>query len=253
MAQVALAAKIAQHHATTLLCFRIGALAIGLLGVWLVQLIFEPSASFPPDSLWATAVLAPINIGCLFLLRRFYHVEGLTLPMAMGVRRPGIGKDIGWGILWFFVLNIPFYLVIVLVLFVLFGTDFAAMGTIWGEQDSSSTLSPWVLLTLAICSVIPFILFNAVAEELVFRGYCQQHLGIPQTTIILALVFGFQHIFFAPTPPAMLIFFCAFTVWGLIAAVIVRRQGRLFPVIIAHGIINTLMSLPALVLPFMMV
>ena len=44
--------------------------------------------------------------------------------------------------------------------------------------------------------------------------------------------------FLLPQPSGMLVYFAAFTVWGGIAAIIVTKQGRLLPIIIAHWMIN---------------
>ena len=62
---------------------------------------------------------------------------------------------------------------------------------------------------------------------------------------------GVQHILFAATVPGMLVYFVAFTVWGLGAAVIVSKQGRLFAVVIAHWIVNIMTSSPAIILPIL--
>lgn len=64
-----------------------------------------------------------------------------------------------------------------------------------------------------------------------------------------SLLFGLQHTLFAATVPGMLVFFVAFTLWGALAAVIVSLQRRLFPVVVAHWIINIFMSSPALLVP----
>lgn len=92
-------------------------------------------------------------------------------------------------------------------------------------------------------------------EELVFRGYgrlgIESRWGSAIAIATTSLLFGVQHIFFAASAPGMLVFFVAFTVWGLMAALIVRKQGRLFPVIVAHYIINILLSAPALVFPIL--
>ena len=69
-------------------------------------------------------------------------------------------------------------------------------------------------------------------------------IGVP------AAIYALQHVFYAPTPDAVVVFVAAFFVWGLGAGIIAHRQGRLLPIIVAHGLVNLLMTLPALVIPF---
>src|SRR5690625_7792639 len=93
-----------------------------------------------------------------------------------------------------------------------------------------------VLLGIALVSVVLFMVLIAPTEELVFRGYgmagLEPRLGITGAIIVTAVLFGAQHVLFAATLPGMLVFFVAFTVWGVLAVVIVQKQGRLFPVVI---------------------
>lgn len=153
-------------------------------------------------------------------------------------------------------LNVPFAAVIAGTVFALYGSDApAAFATLFFDPASSVQMGPAVLLVVSVVAVVPFMLINAPTEELVFRGYGLEGLasrwGGATAILVTSLAFGAQHVLFAATTPAMLIYFIAFTVWGLCAAIIVRRQGRLFPVVIAHWIVNIMMSSPAIVLPIL--
>jgi membrane protease YdiL (CAAX protease family) len=73
---------------------------------------------------------------------------------------------------------------------------------------------------------------------------------MPVAILIPAVLFGLQHAWYAPTPDAVLVYVCAFFVWGLGAGVIASRQRRLLPLIIAHFTVNLFTTLPALAIPF---
>ncbi|MGC3953155.1 MAG: CPBP family intramembrane metalloprotease [Propionicimonas sp.] len=152
------------------------------------------------------------------------------------------------------VLNVPFMAVVAGTVFALYGSDApAAFATIFFDPASSVRMDPLVLLAVSLVAVVPFMLINAPTEELVFRGYGLGQIGsrwgAAAGIVATSLLFGAQHVLFAATVSGMLVYFIAFTVWGLCAAIIVRRQGRLFPVVIAHWIVNVMMSSPAIVFP----
>lgn len=251
----------AQHIPMATLAWRLLALRLLLVAtfslvMWLVLRFTTEIVTFPPSTMWATLGLLPINIVCLFLVVKFYRDQGLTLRQAMGVQRGRIARDIGWGLLWLIVLNVPFMFAVSGTVFLMYGAQAPeAFATIFVDTGTMVPLHPVALLVIAVISVIPFMVLNAPVEELVFRGYgmtgIQHKLGRAGAIIATSLLFGAQHIFFAATVPGMVVYFVAFTVWGLAAAMIVTRQGRLFPVIIAHWIINIMLSAPAIVLPIL--
>jgi len=110
-------------------------------------------------------------------------------------------------------------------------------------------------VVLALVVVLTFAPLNAPTEELVYRGYAQggirRALGSRSLAVVIpAIGFGLQHIFFAATAPAMLVFAVAFFVWGVGSGIIYLKQGRLMPLIICHFIVNLFTSLPALIIPF---
>ena len=119
---------------------------------------------------------------------------------------------------------------------------FGAFESVFFDPDSVPDLAPAVLTALAVVAVLTFAPLNAPAEELVYRGYGQQRLArrmpLAAAIAVSAALFGVQHVFYAPTPDAVVVYVCAFFVWGLGSGIIAHRQGRLMPIIIAHGIVN---------------
>lgn len=241
----------------TLIGIRLGAVMVVTVLVWLGVRAGFGIDSFPPNTMWATLALFPVNVLCLWLARKHYRAEGKTLWQAMGVRRGRLGADVLNGLLLLFALGVPFVLAVLGVGAVLYGADvFTQFETIFFSMDSVTPIAPASLLVLALVSAVPFMLINAPAEELVFRGHALDGatarwgpvIGIGFTSVL----FGVQHIVFAASVPGALVYFVAFTVWGAAAAIAVRRQGRLFPVVIAHWMVNIAFAAPGIVLPILM-
>lgn len=240
--------------AFTLIGIRLGAVLAIAVVIWLGLGGAAGGVAFPPSGPWATLGLLPVNLLCLWLLLRRLRTEGLSLREALGVERGKVGRDIAWGLLWILVLNVPFMVAITVTVFAMYGSGApAAFETLFFDASSVPDTSPGVLLVIAVLSVIPFMVTNAPVEELVYRGYglngISYRWGIVPGVIVTSILFGAQHILFAATVPGMLVYFVAFTVWGAVAAIIVRRQGRLFPVVISHWIVNTMLSVPGLLIP----
>ena len=69
--------------------------------------------------------------------------------------------------------------------------------------------------------------------------------------LVPGAIFALQHVFYAPTPDLAIVFVAAFFVWGVGSGIIVHRQGRLMPIIVAHFLVNLSLSAPALVFVFL--
>lgn len=245
-------------RALTILGVRLAAVAAVTLILWALVRITSGVNAFPPNTLWATLGLLPVNVLCVLLVERWLRTEGKTIAAALGFDRRRLGRDVLWGLLWLVVLNIPFMLAITGSVFLLYGSEAPeAFETIFYNPDNEVALAPVPLLLVSIVAVVPFMFLNAPTEELVFREIALDGLrtrwGTPAAIAVSSLAFGAQHIAFAPTAPGMLVYFLAFTVWGALAALIVIRQGRLLPVVIAHWIVNITMSAPAIVFPALQV
>lgn len=66
-----------------------------------------------------------------------------------------------------------------------------------------------------------------------------------------AAIFALQHVFYAATPDAVVISLVASFTRGVGSGVIVRWQGRLMPIIVAHFLVNLMTSAPALLIVFL--
>jgi len=223
----------------------------------LLAALGEPVA-FPPSPMIATLYLIPVNVATLLLLRAALHYEGRTLRGLIGFSRSRLPRDCLWGLFWLIVLYVPFALAILGAMLLLYGGDaFARFETVFvPARDSMPDLSAATGIVLGAVAVLMFAPLNAPAEELAYRGFAQGHLqrAWPRAAAVLvpAAGFGVQHLFFAPTAPAMVVYGLAFFVWGAGCGLIYLRQRRLMPLIVCHFIVNLLTSAPALVLPLLL-
>jgi membrane protease YdiL (CAAX protease family) len=213
------------------------------------------AVEFPASSLSAL-YLGPVNVASLLLLRWALHREGRRIRDLIGFDRARLGRDALWGLLWLMVLYLPFAGAIIGTMFLLYGGEaFTSFERVFVPADGYLVMPPALAVVFAVVVVVTFAPLNAPTEELVYRGYAQG--GLQESlkwkwlaVVIPAIGFGLQHIFFATTPPGMLVFAVAFFVWGVGSGLIYLKQGRLMPLIICHLIVNLFTSLPALIVPF---
>ncbi len=208
---------------------------------------FSPAVTTQLSALY----FIPVNVVCFWLLARQGGVRPLLGP------RPYVrGSDFGYGFLWMFALFVPFAVAINLMMLLMFGPSgyLAGFETIFVPRAGADlALPPAVAWVSALLIAALFPLTNAPVEELYYRGHAQAELAArrlsPAVVLLLpAVLFGLQHIFLAPTAPAMLVYAVAFTFWGAFAGLIYMRQGRLMPVIVAHFLTNLMTSAVPLVL-----
>ncbi len=222
---------------------------------WLILVAAGQHPSFPPAMLSALAML-PVNVVTLLLLARWLRRDGRRIRELIDFSAARLPRDLLWGLLWFVVLQTAFMAVIFLIMGLRYGAGmFEAFATIFVDESALQP-PPAVTITLAVITAITFAPLNAPAEELVYRGYAQTALVRHRLPIVLAiglpaLLFGLQHLFYAPTAAAMPVFGCAFVVWAVGAGLIVLKQGRLMPMIIAHLLVNLLTSVPLLLVPLL--
>lgn len=240
----------------TLLLGRVALVGAACVVTWVCIGVAAEWTPFPPAPLFAAVAMLPVNVVCLLWVRRLVHIDGRSLNDLIRFSWRRLGVDALYGLLWMVVLSVPFALTIVGVMWLLHGSAmFGAFESVFFDPDSVPDLAPAVLTTLAVVAVLTFAPLNAPAEELVYRGYGQQRLArrmpLAAAIAVSAALFGVQHAFYAPTPDAVVVYVCAFLVWGLGSGVIAHRQGRLMPIIIAHGIVNLGTSAPALIVAFL--
>jgi membrane protease YdiL (CAAX protease family) len=111
-------------------------------------------------------------------------------------------------------------------LFVVLLTEGLLLGTV-GMLDSHRVVD--VLVRQTPLTLLFAFTFAPLAEELFFRGYLQQKLGV----VLTALVFGFLHAGFGSVFEVV-----AALSAGLIFGVFVKRTGNLVPAILAHALYN---------------
>lgn len=180
-----------------------------------------------------------VNVVCLVLLSRRLRGQGSSIRELLGRWR---WSDLAWGLLWSAVLYVPFAVVLMAVAWPLAGGP-EGFGEIFAPRNPM-TGDGWVIAVAAFALVFPFL--NAPVEELFYRGYAQGSFtaaGRPGWALwIPAAGFAVQHAFIAYTLTSVLVYLPAFFVWGLLAAAIRRRQGRLTPLIVAHFFTNLAFS-----------
>lgn len=240
---------------------RVALVAIAALGTSAVLLILGQPSGIAAVSTFGAIYLLPINILSLVLVRWLLRREGSSIRELIGFDRSRLGRDIGWGTVWLMVLWIPFTVAIMGTMFALYGDGiFGAFETVFAPDAASIPALGFAgSLVFAVVAVLTFAPLNAPAEELVFRGHPGgprgaegRRPGLVVAVLLPSIAFGVQHMVFAATVPAMLVYAVAFFAWGLGSALIYRWQRRLMPLIIAHVIVNLFTSLPSLILPFVL-
>lgn len=210
---------------------------------------------FLPDL--ATVYFTTVNLICLFLLSRILRAEGRKIKDLIGFHPERLGKDILFGFLWLLVLYLPFVLAVAGTMFLLFGPEFAShfKEVFVGDAAGSYSRPIWLLWTAAVISLLfPFL--NAPIEELMYRGYAQpmfiSEYGKAWFGIIIpAIGFALQHAVLAPNMQGAVVYIVAFFVWGIGSGMIYYQQKRLFPLIVAHFLVNMAFSiLPIMLLMF---
>lgn len=242
--------------AITLITIRLLALAAAAVAIWTALGATSTGAGFPPSGAWAPLGLLPANLLCLWLIRRNLARRGIPVREALGYRPGAVAADLRRALGWVLVVNLPFLAAIAIMLLVMYGATAPQAALAYGFAAAAVPASapPWLLVMAAIATV-PFLLTNAPAEELVYRGYGLAGLvprfGQMLGTAIVAMLFGAQHALFAASASGAMIYFVAFTVWGIMSSFAVRREGRLFPVLLAHLLVNALLCVPGILIPIL--
>lgn len=150
---------------------------------------FDGKASFPPSPMLASLSLLPVNIVSLLLVSRFLRSEGQHLRSLFSPNRRPLLQEVGWGLLWIFVLYVPFVAAIVGTMWVLhYNETFTAFETVFYDPNAAAITHPGWALALGIVAVVTFAPLNAPAEEAVFRGYSQSRLSRRWSTPATVLV-----------------------------------------------------------------
>ena len=235
---------------------RVALVGAASLATWGILVAGGEDSPFPPSTIFSSATMLPVNFICLLLVRRALHATGRRARDLIGFSWRRLGTDLLWGLLWLAVLSVPYGATIAGVMFAMHGDGMAErFETAFYDPDTAPALDQWALAVLAILSVATFAPLNAPTEELVYRWYSQGGLtrrwGAAPAILVPGAIFALQHVFYAPTPDLAIVFVAAFFVWGVGSGIIVHRQGRLMPIIVAHFLVNLSLSAPALVFVFL--
>lgn len=245
---------ISPARSLALIGVRLATVAAAAVLLWLALAGTPAGAGFPLNGTWATIGLLPANLLCLWVMRRDLARRGSSLREALGVVPGAFAADLRRSLRWVLVVNLPFLAAIAIMLLVMFGSQApaAAVEYLFAAAAVPASTPPWLLLIAALATV-PFLLTNAPAEELVYRGYgltgVIPWIGRPLGTALVSVLFGAQHALFAASATGAVIYFVAFSVWGIMSAYAVRREGRLFPIVLAHFFVNALLCIPGIMIP----
>jgi membrane protease YdiL (CAAX protease family) len=195
-----------------------------------------------PDALALSLVTPPfvmlfVNLASLWLLVWLTRREGLRLADLIGFDRARAWRDVGWGLVWLVVLNVPYVLAIMAMTVAITRPASAdELGPAFQRvfAGPAGDLTFQFPLWWAIVVALSFSLLNPVVEELHYRGYVQPRLGL----VLTAVGFALQHVAFAVSLAGAAVYVVAFFVWGLGAGLVYRWQRRLTPLIVTHFAIN---------------
>jgi membrane protease YdiL (CAAX protease family) len=226
---------------------------LALIGYGLAIYFFRPNGTMVGAGagvIWAAVSISVVNVVSLALLIWRFHVEDLSIADVIGIRKGKVLTDVGFGLLWSFLLYCLLVIGMVFSVLCLRGAEgFAKFDNfLLGPNPDFSFRVPFFV---TVVSAVVFPLLNPIVEELNYRGYSQLRLeslfGRPGVAILISSIgFGLQHIAFAMTVESAIAFTAAFFLWGLGAGFIVHKQRRLFPVMVAHFISNLIFGLAPL-------
>ncbi|MGO1848438.1 CPBP family glutamic-type intramembrane protease [Microbacterium sp.] len=247
---VAAPAPFEPRDAWMVLVIRIALIVLAALAGALILLVANGRWALPPGSLLATWTIIPVNILTWVVVIRILRRRRVRIRDMLAPGPRGVWVDVLWGLVWLAALYLPFAGALIGTLALFESDPFTAFETAFASPHTLVDVPAALAPLIAIGVFVLFAPLNAPVEELAFRGIAQRGLGGWTGVVVPSLAFGFQHAWFAATWSAAAAMFAAFVVWGLGSALIVRFQGRLLPILVAHLIVNVLTSAPALLLLF---
>lgn len=191
--------------------------------------------------LYANALVVIVDLIALGAVAVALRGEGRRLRDLFG---PWRWLDLLWGALFLLVLVIGFL-----------ASNFAANLIVYGGAPPVSTsAAPSVPLWVGLVAVLVAPLTIALAEEAVYRGYAQprleRHGGRIVSLLVVAVVFGIQHIGFALTSgPDVAAKVLTTVLAGVVLGGLWLWVKRLMPLVLAHwGLDLLFLGLPTLAL-----
>lgn len=234
---------------------RIPLLLIAAALTYLLFMITDMPYTFPLLPGIATLYFTIVNLICFLILYYVLQQEGSSIGELLDFKKERLGKDILLGFVYIFILYFPFMLGVMGTMWLIFGHEFFLHFEQVFSPSGTDIELPYALAWIsAIVSATLFPLLNAPIEELFYRGYAQKHLAAltkKWVAILLPTIgFSIQHIMLAGTMTGAIVYAVAFFCWGLGAAIIYEKRGRLLPLIIAHFLTNFMFGVIPLVFMF---
>ncbi|OYO24732.1 CPBP family intramembrane metalloprotease [Enemella dayhoffiae] len=179
---------------------------------------------------WSNVTIVAVDLICLMAVRALLHRQGRSVRGVLAAR----ARDTGWALLCFVILAVAFFAATFL------GNLIAYQGAPPAPAGSGH---PPLWLGIWAISIMPVTI--ALAEELVYRGYAMDSLqgrfGAAGALLISAAFFGLQHsALTAWDPRAQLARFVATFLGGVVLGLLFRWRKRLWPVVVAHWLLDVL-------------
>lgn len=190
--------------------------------------------------IWTNLLVIPIDLVSLLVVHRAMRAEGGSLRDLIG---PWRWSQLAWGALVSVILVVTFFV-----------SSFAANLVVYGGAPPMGGTAPRIPLWFALIGVVLMPATIALAEECVYRGYAQPRLarrtGTAVAVVVVALVFGLQHVGFTLTDPSALAAKVITTALsGLVLGLLLLWLRRLMPLVIGHWALDLLgLGLPMLLL-----
>ncbi|OYN87904.1 CPBP family intramembrane metalloprotease [Parenemella sanctibonifatiensis] len=212
-------------------------LALGLLTPVLVRLAV-PDTTALEGAFWTNATVIVVDLLTIALVGWLLAREGKRIGELLHFKL----ADLGWGLLLAVILYVVFLVATII------GNLVAYQGAPPVSQEQLRL--PLAVGILAIVAAVTI----AIAEELLYRGYLQPRfeakLGRWPGMLLVALVFGLQHIGFALTSPQAMVSKVVSTLLvGIVFGLLYWWRKRLMPLIIAHALVDIVgLGLPTLLI-----
>ena len=216
-----------------------------ILGVLLLRtvLLFAGTAVLTPllggyhrALIWSNVTIVVVDVISILVIGRLLHRRGETLRGLIGARF----RDTGWALLCFVIVVAGF----------LVATFIGNLVAYRGPPLDFVVFAP--PLWLGVWSLLVMPVTIAFAEELLYRGWAQRELTARTSrglgVLIMAVFFALQHAALTRLDvEAQLSRFVAMFLVGLLFGVLYLWRRRLWPLIVAHWLLNVVgLGLPVL-------
>ena len=198
----------------------------------------DPAATDASIGLYGNAWVILVDVVTIAVVALLLRREGLRLGRLLS----GSPADVGWGFLLFPIVAMAF-----------FGASFLGNLVAYQGPPPMPGEMPSIPLWVGIAA-FPAAVTIAIAEEALYRGYLQPRfeawIGRWPGMLLVALVFGLQHIGFAlGSPQAIVAKVITTFIAGIVFGLLYWWRRNLLPLVIAHALLDIVgLSIPTLML-----